>query len=94
MTIKVSQLHTVEITPFRLTSALLKIPPLAVSRASPPNPLRQNDWLIEGELFTGDTMFEYGWGRTDLPGGNEEQMAASLRRLAPMVREKGLHAGH
>ena len=25
---------------------------------------------------------------------NEEQMAASLRRLAPMVREYGLHAGH
>ncbi len=51
-------------------------------------------YLIEGELFTGDTMFDYGWGRTDLPGGNEEQMAASLRRLAPIVREKGLHAGH
>ena len=51
-------------------------------------------YLIDGELFTGDTMFEYGWGRTDLPGGNEEQMAASLRRLAPLVRKYGLHAGH
>ncbi|MBR2660033.1 MAG: MBL fold metallo-hydrolase [Clostridiales bacterium] len=51
-------------------------------------------YLIEGELFTGDTMFEYGWGRTDLPGGNDEQMMRSLRRLAPLVREKGLHAGH
>ena len=49
---------------------------------------------IEGELFTGDTVFEYGWGRTDLPGGSEEQMAASLRRLAPMVRTMPMHAGH
>ena len=51
-------------------------------------------WLIEGELFTGDTIFDYGWGRTDLPGGSEEQMAASLRRLAPLVRQYPMHAGH
>ena len=49
---------------------------------------------IEGELFTGDTLFEYGWGRTDLPGGNEGQMEASLRRLMPMVRTMKFHAGH
>ena len=49
---------------------------------------------IEGELFTGDTLFEYGWGRTDLPGGSEEQMEASLRRLMPMVRTTPFHAGH
>ena len=51
-------------------------------------------YLIEGELFTGDTLFEYGWGRTDLPGGNEGQMEASLRRLMPMVRTMPFHAGH
>ena len=51
-------------------------------------------YLIEGELFTGDTLFDYGWGRTDLPGGNEEQMAASLRRLMTMVRTMPMHAGH
>ena len=49
---------------------------------------------IENEYFTGDTVFDYGWGRTDLPGGNEEQMEASLRRMMPLVREHGLHAGH
>ena len=51
-------------------------------------------YLIEGELFTGDTLFEYGWGRTDLPGGSEAQMEASLRRLMPMVRTMAFHAGH
>ena len=49
---------------------------------------------IEGELFTGDTVFDFGWGRTDLPGGNESDMAASLRRIMPMVRSMPMHAGH
>ena len=51
-------------------------------------------YLIEGELFTGDTVFDCGWGRTDLPGGSEEQMAASLRRIVPMIRTYPMHAGH
>ncbi|HPY94993.1 MAG TPA: MBL fold metallo-hydrolase [Clostridia bacterium] len=33
------------------------------------------------DLFTGDTLFDGDYGRTDLPGGSEEQMRASLRRL-------------
>ena len=51
-------------------------------------------YLIENELFTGDTLFDYGWGRTDLPGGSEAQMEASLRTLMPMVRSIPMHAGH
>ena len=51
-------------------------------------------YLIEGELFTGDTLFDYGWGRTDLPGGSEAQMEASLRRLMPMVKGRAFYAGH
>ena len=51
-------------------------------------------YLIEGELFTGDTMFDRGWGRTDLPGGNEHQMFESLRRLMPLAREHEIHPGH
>ena len=51
-------------------------------------------YLIENELFTGDTLFDHGWGRTDLPGGNESLMTASLRRLMPMAREIPIHPGH
>ena len=49
---------------------------------------------IEGELFTGDTLFEYGWGRTDLPGGSDAQMKQSLRRLMPLVQTMKFHPGH
>ena len=51
-------------------------------------------YQIGGELFTGDTLFEYGWGRTDLPGGNEHDMQDSLRRIMPMAARMPFHPGH
>ena len=35
-----------------------------------------------GLLLSGDDLFAGSYGRTDLPGGNDEQMAASLARLS------------
>ena len=35
-----------------------------------------------GLLISGDVLFAGAFGRTDLPGGNDEQMVASLARLA------------
>jgi len=34
-----------------------------------------------GLLLAGDVLFRGSYGRTDLPGGSDEQMVASLRRL-------------
>ena len=51
-------------------------------------------YRIGEHLFTGDTMFEHGWGRTDLPGGSEHDMAASLRRLIPLAQKVVIHPGH
>lgn len=46
-------------------------------------------------LLSGDTLFPSGWGRTDLPGGNEQQMAESLARLARAIpREVRVLPGH
>ncbi len=36
-------------------------------------------------LFTGDTLFAGDIGRTDLPGGNDEQMKNSLQKLLSLI---------
>ena len=39
-------------------------------------------------LLSGDVLFAGSYGRTDLPGGNDEQMVASLARLARDIPEQ------
>ena len=51
-------------------------------------------YRIENELFTGDTLFEQGWGRTDFPGGDEHALFASLRRIMPIAQTIPFHPGH
>jgi hydroxyacylglutathione hydrolase len=50
--------------------------------------------LGDGVLFAGDTLFAGGIGRTDLPGGNEETMQASLTRLAELPGNPTVYPGH
>lgn len=38
-------------------------------------------YAVDGYLFTGDTLFVFGCGRCDLPGGDARQMFYSLSRL-------------
>ena len=40
-----------------------------------------------GLLLSGDVLFAGSYGRTDLPGGNDEQMVASLARLSREIPE-------
>ncbi|MGP1445538.1 MBL fold metallo-hydrolase [Treponema sp.] len=48
-----------------------------------------------GILFSGDTLFYGSRGRTDLLGGNEEQIYQSLRRLfASLPAETKVYSGH
>ena len=42
----------------------------------------------------GDTLFAGSMGRTDLPGGNDAQMLASLRRLAQIEGDYTVYPGH
>ena len=52
-------------------------------------------FLVDGKLVAGDTLFLEGCGRTDLPGGDPEQMYFSLtQRLARVSDDTVLYPGH
>ena len=48
----------------------------------------------ENVLFSGDTLFKGDRGRTDLPGGSEEQIQQSLKRLLSLPEETVVCPGH
>jgi glyoxylase-like metal-dependent hydrolase (beta-lactamase superfamily II) len=48
----------------------------------------------DGLLFSGDTLFAAGWGRVDLPGGDEGQMVESLARLSGLEDHIVVLPGH
>ena len=50
-------------------------------------------WPEYKTLFTGDVVFNQGIGRTDLPGGNGQQLKTSIKRLAELDVEMVL-SGH
>lgn len=45
-------------------------------------------YVVGTDIFTGDTLFDGDYGRTDLPGGSPQQMRQSIKRLL------ALHAYH
>ncbi|MCL2609612.1 MAG: MBL fold metallo-hydrolase [Treponema sp.] len=47
-----------------------------------------------GSMFSGDTLFRGAFGRTDLPGGSGEELAASVRRLFSMDGRITAYPGH
>ena len=50
---------------------------------------------VGDDVFTGDTLFAGGIGRTDLPGGSWPVLADSLRRLVDeLVPATRIHPGH
>ena len=51
-------------------------------------------YLCGDALFSGDTLFEEGCGRTDLPGGDWAQILQSLRRLKELPDETKIFSGH
>jgi glyoxylase-like metal-dependent hydrolase (beta-lactamase superfamily II) len=48
----------------------------------------------ERVLFTGDTLFQGGIGRTDLPGANERDILSSLRRILSLPEDTIIYPGH
>jgi len=51
--------------------------------------------LVDGKVMTGDTLFVGECGRTDLPGGNPEQLHDSLfNKLMKLPDEVEVYPGH
>ncbi|SHF21673.1 Glyoxylase, beta-lactamase superfamily II [Desulfacinum infernum DSM 9756] len=50
--------------------------------------------LIDGNLFTGDTLFVGAVGRTDLPGASFDQLLQSLRKIIQLPPETVIWPGH
>ena len=51
-------------------------------------------YQLGNALFTGDTLFHRGYGRTDLPGGNFRELVGSLRRLYKLDEQLPFYPGH
>ncbi len=50
--------------------------------------------LVNGFLFSGDTLMQGAVGRTDLPGANRNRLLESLRELRPLPGETVVCGGH
>ena len=51
-------------------------------------------WEKENVLFSGDTLFCMGYGRTDLPGGDVHALIASLQHILQLPPETQVFPGH
>jgi glyoxylase-like metal-dependent hydrolase (beta-lactamase superfamily II) len=51
-------------------------------------------FLVRDHLFSGDTLFLYGYGRTDLPGGDEGELFKSIARLLKLPPTTQVYPGH
>ena len=50
--------------------------------------------FCEDHIFSGDTLFAMSCGRTDLPGGDPDQLRQSLARLNTLQGNYFIHPGH
>lgn len=51
-------------------------------------------YFIEDAIFSGDTLFNLGVGRTDFPGGNFQTLKGSLEKLKLVQGEYAVYPGH
>ncbi len=51
-------------------------------------------FLINNDLFTGDTLFNRSVGRTDFPTGNSLDLINSLKKIVKMNKNYTIYPGH
>jgi glyoxylase-like metal-dependent hydrolase (beta-lactamase superfamily II) len=61
---------------------------------TPGHTVAGTSYTVEGNVFTGDTLFVGGCGRTDFPGGDAPTLWRSLQRLASLPEETRVYPGH
>ena len=50
--------------------------------------------MCQDHIFTGDTLFAMSCGRTDLPGGDSDELRRSLKKLSTLQGNYFIHPGH
>ena len=50
--------------------------------------------LIDNIMFAGDVLFQGGIGRTDLYGGSNSQMRATLNEISKLAKDYIVYSGH
>lgn len=50
--------------------------------------------ICQDVLFSGDTLFRFSCGRTDLPGGSWEEIVLSLKKLSQLTENYRVYPGH
>lgn len=51
-------------------------------------------YVVNDNIFTGDTLMKLSMGRTDLPTGNNKAMMCSLKKLSQLEGEFNVFPGH
>ncbi len=51
-------------------------------------------YFCDDAVFTGDTIFAEGYGRTDLYGSDNDKMMDTLKNLVPQLAGKTIYPGH
>ncbi len=51
-------------------------------------------YIIDGIMFSGDTLFKDTVGRTDFPGGSYDEMMLSMKKLSALEGDIAVYPGH
>ncbi|HHV62608.1 MAG TPA: MBL fold metallo-hydrolase [Firmicutes bacterium] len=74
---------------------LISAPDAGPGRSASPSPEPGPGGVAGIVVFTGDTLFRAGMGRTDFPGGDEEALIQSIEeRLFKLPEEARVYPGH
>lgn len=75
--------------------AVFEIGPFSISwMATPGHTQGSVCLLIDGFVFSGDTLMHNSVGRTDLPGGNRDELLQSVRKLMDLPCKTVVCGGH